>query len=107
MGSVQIREVDAKKVLRAYGFAVPDGGLCISSNHAVDTADSIGYPVAMKIVSKEIIHKSDVGGVKVNLQNKEAVRDAYDLMMMRIPNVMPEAQLDGVYVEQMAPRAER
>ena len=104
MENVQIGEVDAKKVLRAYGFSVPDGGLCISSNQAVELADSIGYPVAMKIVSKDIIHKSDVGGVKINLQNKDAVRDAYDLMMMRIPSVMPEARLEGVYVEQMAPK---
>jgi acyl-CoA synthetase (NDP forming) len=58
----------------------------------------------MKIVSKDIIHKSDVGGVKINLRNKEDVRDAYDLMMLRIPNVVPEAQLEGVYVEQMAPK---
>jgi len=104
MGNVQIGEVDAKKVLRAYGFSVPNGALCLSSALAVDVADWAGYPVAMKIVSRDIIHKSDVGGVKINLQNKEAVRDAYDLMMMRIPSVMPEARIDGVYVEQMAPK---
>jgi len=45
-----------------------------------------------------------VGGVKINLRNKEEVRDSFDLMMMRIPTVMPEARLDGVYVEQMAPK---
>jgi len=104
MGNVQVGEVDAKKVLKAYGFVVPEGGLCISSNQAVEMADSIGYPVAMKIVSKDIIHKSDVGGVKINLQNSDAVRDAYDLMMMRIPNIIPDAFLEGVYVEQMAPK---
>jgi acetyl coenzyme A synthetase (ADP forming)-like protein len=104
MGNVQIGEVDAKKVLRAYGFSVPNGALCLSSAQTVDVADWAGYPVAMKIVSRDIIHKSDVGGVKIGLQNKEAVRDAYDLMMMRIPSVMPEARIDGVYVEQMAPK---
>jgi acetate---CoA ligase (ADP-forming) len=104
MGNVQIGEVDAKKVLRAYGFNVPNGALCLSSSQAVDVAEWAGYPVAMKIVSRDIIHKSDVGGVKINLRNKEEVRDAFDLMMMRIPTVMPEARLDGVYVEQMAPK---
>jgi acetate---CoA ligase (ADP-forming) len=104
MGNVQVGEVDAKKVLRAYGFSVPDGALCLSAAQAVDVAEWAGYPVAMKIVSRDIIHKSDVGGVKINLRNKEEVRDAYDLMMLRIPNVVPEAKLDGVYVEQMAPK---
>jgi acyl-CoA synthetase (NDP forming) len=104
MSSIQVGEADAKKVLRAYGFSVPNGALCLSSSQAVDVADWAGYPVAMKIVSKDIIHKSDVGGVKLNLQNKEAVRDAYDLMMIRIPAIMPEASIDGVYIEQMAPK---
>jgi acetate---CoA ligase (ADP-forming) len=104
MGNVQIGEVDAKKVLRAYGFNVPNGALCLSASQAVDVAEWAGYPVAMKIVSKDIIHKSDVGGVKINLRNKEEVRDAFDLMMMRIPTVMPDARLDGVYLEQMAPK---
>jgi acetate---CoA ligase (ADP-forming) len=104
MGSFQVGEADAKKVLRAYGFSVPDGALCQTASQAVDVADWAGYPVAMKIVSKDIIHKSDVGGVKLNLQNKEAVRDAFDLMMIRIPGVIPEARIDGVYVEQMAPK---
>jgi acetyl coenzyme A synthetase (ADP forming)-like protein len=104
MGNFQVGEVDAKKVLRAYGFSVPNGALCLSAAQAVDVAEWAGYPVAMKIVSKDIIHKSDVGGVKINLRNKDDVRDAYDLMMLRIPNVVPEAQLEGVYVEQMAPK---
>lgn len=104
MGNVQMGEADAKKVIRAYGFSVPNGALCISSAMAIDVAEWAGYPVAMKIVSKDIIHKSDVGGVKINLRNKEEVRDAYDLMMMRIPGNMPEARIDGVYVEQMAPK---
>jgi acetate---CoA ligase (ADP-forming) len=104
MNNVQIGEVDAKKVLRAYGFSVPNGALCLSASQAIDVAEWAGYPVAMKIVSRDIIHKSDVGGVKINLRNKEEVRDAFDLMMMRIPTVMPEARLDGVYVEQMAPK---
>jgi acetate---CoA ligase (ADP-forming) len=104
MNNVQIGEVDAKKVLRAYGFSVPNGALCLSSGQAVDVAEWAGFPVAMKIVSRDIIHKSDVGGVKINLRNKEEVRDAFDLMMMRIPAVMPDARLDGVYVEQMAPK---
>ncbi|MDB9823239.1 acetate--CoA ligase family protein, partial [Deltaproteobacteria bacterium] len=104
MDSIQIGEVDAKKILEAYGFNVPKGGLCISSDEAVDLSEYIGYPVAMKIVSRDIVHKSEAGGVRINLQNAEEVRDAYDLMMMRVETRMPEAILEGVYVEEMAPK---
>jgi acetyltransferase len=104
MGQVQMGEADSKKILKAYGFSVPKGEVCKSADHAVETSDYIGYPVAMKIVSRDIIHKSDVGGVMINLQNADAVRDAYDMMMMRVERKVPEARLDGVYVEQMAPK---
>jgi acetyl coenzyme A synthetase (ADP forming)-like protein len=104
MGNTQIGEVEAKKILGAYGFTVPKGGMCVSSRQAVELSDYIGYPVAMKIVSKDIIHKSDVGGVKINLQNGEEVRDAHDLMMMRVGQRVPDALLEGVYVEEMAPK---
>jgi len=104
MGKIQIGEVDAKKILDAYGFAVPKGGLCLSSEQAVEMSDYIGYPVAMKIVSRDIIHKSDVGGVRINLQNGDEVRDAYDLMMIRVERLMPGTRLEGVYVEEMAPK---
>ena len=104
MGNIQIGEVEAKKILGAYGFSVPKGGMCVSSIQAVELSDYIGYPVAMKIVSKDIIHKSDVGGVKINLQNGEEVRDAYDLMMMRVGQRVPDALLEGVYVEEMVPK---
>jgi acetyl coenzyme A synthetase (ADP forming)-like protein len=98
----QVGEAEAKKILRAYGFDIPNGELCASADQAVETAEYIGYPVAMKIVSRDIIHKSDIGGVKINLQDSEAVRDAYDLMMMRIKRLSPDIRLEGVYVEEMA-----
>jgi acetyltransferase len=104
MGSIQIGEVDAKKILKSYGFSVPEGALCISPKQAVDLSDYMGYPVAMKIVSQDIIHKSDAGGVVINLADGVAVRDAYDLMMMRIERQMPDAGLEGVYIEEMAPK---
>jgi acetyltransferase len=104
MGNVQIGETDAKKILQSYGFSVPEGRLCTSAKEAVELSDYIGYPVVMKIVSPDIIHKSDAGGVRVNLADGSAVRDAYDLMMMRIEHQMPDARLEGVYVEEMAPK---
>jgi acetyl coenzyme A synthetase (ADP forming)-like protein len=100
----QMGEARAKEILEAYGFRVPAGDLASSAEEAVGVAERIGYPVAMKIASPHILHKSDLEGVKLNLNNAEAVRDAYDLMMLRISQRLPEAEIEGVYMEQMCPR---
>jgi acetate---CoA ligase (ADP-forming) len=104
-GQHAIGEVKAKEVLAAYDFQIPEGHLAITADEAVEIAERVGYPVAMKIVSPDILHKSDMGGVKLNLGTPESVRDAFDLMLLRIAKRMPEARLDGAYVEKMAPRA--
>ncbi|MBI4665005.1 MAG: acetate--CoA ligase family protein [Nitrospinae bacterium] len=101
---LQIGEVMAKEILKAYGFNVPEGQLAANAEEALDVADRIGYPVAMKIASPDIIHKSDFGGVRLGLINAEAVTDAFDLMMARIKRRSPDVQLEGVYVEKMATR---
>ena len=98
----EVGEAEAKEILRAYDFNVLPGEVVRSDEEAVSLAERIGYPVAMKIVSPDIIHKSDVGGVKLGLSNAQQVRDAYDLMMLRIPRRMPNADLTGVYLEQMS-----
>jgi acetate---CoA ligase (ADP-forming) len=97
----QIGEYKAKEILRAYTFNVPPGGPAVSAEDAIEVAERIGYPVAMKISSPDILHKSDMGGVKLNLPRAGAVRDAYDLMMLRIGQRAPSAHLEGVYVERM------
>src|SRR5208283_722415 len=104
IGQWQIGEVKAKEILRAYDFDVPPGFLASTIEQAMEAAQKAGFPVAMKISSPDIIHKSDLGGVKLNLANPEAVRDAYELMMMRIKRKMPEARLEGVYIEHMCDR---
>jgi len=103
-GRTEIGEVDAKEILCVYNFTVPSGHLATSIDEAVDVAERVGYPVAMKIVSPDIIHKSDFGGVRLNLSNADRVRDAFDLMMLRIGRRVPDAELDGVYVEKMCTR---
>ncbi len=100
-GQFQVGEAAAKDILRAYDFTVPDGALASSAEQAIEIAGKVGYPVAMKIASPDVIHKSDMGGVKLSLGSPEAVQDAYDLMMMRIRQRVPHAQIDGVYVERM------
>ncbi len=101
-GVLQLGEVKGKDILGAYGFKVHDGALAGSTEEAMEIAERIGYPVAMKIVSPDVIHKSDMGGVMLNLANAEAVGDAYDLMTLKIRKRVPHAFIEGVYVEQMA-----
>jgi acetate---CoA ligase (ADP-forming) len=100
-GQFQVGEAHAKSILRAYGFNVPPGQIAVDVEEAIEVADKIGYPVAMKISSPDIIHKSDIGGVKLNLGSPGAVRDAYDLMMMRIGERRADAEIEGVYIETM------
>jgi acetyltransferase len=101
-GMLQLGEVKGKDVLGAYGFHVPEGALASSAEEAIEIAERIGFPVAMKIVSPDIVHKSDLGGVCLNVSNSEAVEDSYDLMTLKIHKKVPEARIHGVYVEKMA-----
>ncbi|RUM47443.1 MAG: CoA-binding protein [Desulfocapsa sp.] len=100
-GRLQLGEVKGKDVLGAYGFHVPDGALASSAEEAREIAERIGFPVAMKIVSPDIVHKSDLGGVFLNVANGEAADDSYELMNLKIRKKMPDARIEGVYVEKM------
>lgn len=104
MGMTQVSEVEAKEILRAYEFNLLPGELARDADDAVAVAERIGYPVVMKIVSPDIIHKSDFGGVRLNLTNADQVRDAYDLMMLRIQRRAPTARIRGAFVERMGRR---
>ncbi|MBN1560774.1 CoA-binding protein, partial [candidate division KSB1 bacterium] len=100
--SREIGESEAKEILEAYGFATPSGSVATSAEHAASIAQQVGFPVVMKIWSPDIIHKSDVGGVRVGLRTVNEVKDAFDLMMYRIPQKQPGANIYGVLVEKMA-----
>ena len=101
-GLVQINECDAKAVLQAYGIKIPAGALVKDAAEAAKAAAKIGFPLAMKIVSPDIIHKSDVGGVALNLNNEKEVTDAYTTMMQRINKAATGARITGVYIEKMS-----
>jgi len=94
-------EVEAKEILRAYEFNVPDGQVANTSEEAVQVAERIGFPVVMKIVSPDILHKSDVGGIKLNISSPEQVRDTFDLLTLRLSRRASQARLNGIYVEKM------
>jgi acetyltransferase len=100
-GLLEIGEAEAKEIIEAYGFATPKGSIATTAEQAANIAQQLGYPVVLKIWSPDILHKSDVGGVKVGLKTEQEVKDAFDLMMYRIPKKRPEAHILGVLVQEM------
>ncbi|HIP96000.1 MAG TPA: CoA-binding protein [Anaerolineae bacterium] len=100
-GRLQIGDAEARAVLQACGVRVPASELAANADEAVKIADQIGYPVVMKIASPDILHKSDIGGVKLGISNPTELRDAFDLIIYRATRYMPDAQVWGCQVQEM------
>ncbi len=100
-GRVTMGDAEARDVLEAYGVPLPKAGLAATADEAVQLAESIGYPVVMKIASPDILHKSDIGGIKLNITSASEVRDAFDLLTYRGRRYMPDATIWGCQVQQM------
>ncbi|MEW6381664.1 MAG: acetate--CoA ligase alpha subunit [bacterium] len=100
-GQVEIGDLKAREILAAYGFEVPSSRVAEDSDMAVALAEGIGYPVVLKIVSPEILHKSDVGGVKVGLKTPEEVHAAFQEIMAKVRKFMPHALIQGVSIQKM------
>ncbi len=96
-------ESEARAIAQAIGLTVPRTELARNADQAVAIAQTIGYPVVFKIASPDILHKSDIGGVKVGIANDADARDAFDLVTYRAQRFMPDAQVWGVTVQQMVP----
>jgi acetyltransferase len=103
-GRVSIGDLEAWTVLEAYGFRVPKSRLARTPEEAIAIAEEIGYPVVLKIASPDILHKTDVGGVRVGLATADQVRDAFDLMVYRAGRYVPGATIWGCQVQEMAPK---
>jgi len=93
--------LESLDILKAYGIPTVGTAITKTSEETVKAAEEIGYPLVMKIVSPQISHKSDVGGIKLNLKNAQEVKDAYCDMMEYIPLKEPEADLEGVQLQKM------
>ncbi|MCL2474867.1 MAG: acetate--CoA ligase family protein, partial [Chloroflexi bacterium] len=101
-GRTILNETESKTILEAYGIAATRPYFAASAEEAAQIADKqLKYPVVMKIASKDISHKSDVGGVILNLKNANEVREAFRNMMVTVSQNMPAAQLDGVTLQRM------
>ena len=94
-------EFHAKKALAAAGISVPREEVVASADEAVFSARATGYPVVLKIASEDIAHKTEIGGVALDLKDDEAVRQAYERLMANARQHAPKARLDGVLVAPM------
>jgi acetyl-CoA synthetase (ADP-forming) len=100
-GRKSLLESEAKKICSEYRIPVTKFKVVESEVDAINFAEKIGYPVVLKIVSPDIIHKSDVGGVFLNLKNREELRDAYKRLFSNVIKNKPNATLFGVIVQEM------
>jgi len=100
-GRLQLLEYEAKDILKACGLDLPKYKLATTIEEALKAAEKIGYPVVLKIVSEDIIHKSDIGGVKVGIKNAEELKNAYKEIMYRAKKSYPKANIRGILVNEM------
>jgi acyl-CoA synthetase (NDP forming) len=96
-------EPEAKTICMEYGISVTKFNVAKNEKEAAEFAAATGFPVVLKIVSPEIIHKSDAGGVIVNLKTKEEVQAAYNKILQNVKAYKPDANIVGILVQEMAP----
>ncbi len=97
-----LTELESKQILKEVGINTTEIELARSREEAVAHSQELGFPVVLKIVSPDILHKTDVGGVKLSLNNKEDVGNAYDEIISAIKKHQPSAKIQGVSVQPMA-----
>jgi acetyltransferase len=102
-GRTGLTEVESKSIFKAYGLPIVRSDLATSEDEAVKLAESYGYPIVMKIVSPDILHKSDAGGVKVNINSEAEIREAYQTILTNAKAHKPDAEIHGILVQEMAP----
>ena len=102
-GRTNLLETEARELLQFYGIKLPPALLVNSKDDAVKAAKEIGFPVAMKIVSPEIIHKSDAGGILLNLTTEREIQEAFKTIMKNAEKVTAAAKILGVLIAPMAP----
>ncbi|RKX65839.1 MAG: CoA-binding protein [Thermodesulfobacteriota bacterium] len=100
-GRFHLTETEAREILKAYGFSLPQTRLARTKEDAVEAAKNIGFPVVLKIVSPDISHKTDVGGVILKLETPQAVKEAFTEIMLRVKEKFPKAAIYGISVQEM------
>ncbi|HPS31981.1 MAG TPA: acetate--CoA ligase family protein [Anaerolineaceae bacterium] len=103
-GKLSLGEFETRAMLAAYGITNVPGDLAVNGEQAVEIAANIGFPVALKIVAEGVLHKSDVGGILLNLSDGESVRAGFEALLARIRAQFPQTGIAGAMVEKMAPK---
>ena len=98
----RLSTLEALSLLVAYGIPVAAARMASDADAAVAAASAVGFPVAMKVVSAEVLHKSDVGGVELDIRDEVEVRRAYERLVARVEERAPSARISGVLVQHMA-----
>jgi len=96
-----LTEFESKKILKEAGISVVETKLAKTQKEAVSLSQKMGFPIALKIASPEVIHKSDSGGVKLSLNNVSEVKKAYDEILKKVKKQYPDAVIHGVSVQKM------
>jgi len=102
-GQLYLPEVEATRVLAAYGIPVLPARVAATAAEAAAAAAEVGFPVAMKVYSPDVVHKLDAGGVMLNVQDERAAAEAFDRIISAVSEAAPGAQVKGVNVQRMAP----
>ena len=106
-GRTFVLEHEAKDIMKAYGIPIPAYDTAVTAEEAIEKSKAIGFPVVLKILSKDVLHKSDAGGVKINLKNDEEVRKAFNEIMENAKKYGKEKGIDvdlsrGVFISDFA-----
>ena len=104
-GRKALLEPEAKTICVEYGIPVTKFKVALNEKEAAKYADEIGYPAVLKIVSPDIIHKSDAGGVIINLKTPAEVKDAYNKILENVKKYKADAKIVGILVQEMAPQS--
>jgi len=100
-GRTVLTEAEAKEMIANYGIPVAKNGLANSAAEAVSLAEKIGFPVVMKILSADILHKTDINGVKLNINSRAEAEKAYQEIMAGAKKGAPKAKIEGIFIEAM------
>ncbi|HAG49853.1 MAG: acetyl-CoA synthetase [Deltaproteobacteria bacterium GWC2_42_51] len=101
-GRKSLLEPEAKEIIKAWGIPVPPFFVAKDRNLAMGAGNNIGYPVVLKVISGDILHKTEAGGVRMGLKNEQEVEEAFNEMIFEISDHMPTARIEGFLIEKMA-----
>ncbi|NQT66918.1 MAG: acetate--CoA ligase [Actinobacteria bacterium] len=99
-GRLELGEMESREILEAYDIRIPKAELACDIDEAKEIAGRIGYPVVLKIVSPNILHKTDVGGVKIGIDNEKELEENYDQILFSVGKYMPDANIRGILVQE-------